>query len=62
MSAEISMSTVRVPTALRRVPRECFATLLPPPEAPQPGDVALARLESIGKNTRLGSPQTPVCG
>jgi len=43
----------RIPSALRRVQRENFATLLLPPEMPQAGDIVLARLESIGKNTRL---------
>src|SRR5262249_42482417 len=38
---------------LRRVPRERLARLLPRPEAPQTGDIALARLEKVGKNTRL---------
>jgi hypothetical protein len=38
---------------LRRVPRSRFVTLLPCPLEPQPGDVALARLDKIGKNTRL---------
>src|SRR5262249_30415876 len=39
--------------ALRRLPGENFAELLPVPKAPRAGDIALAQLESIGKNTRL---------
>ncbi len=44
---------VRIPYALRRVPETSFAGLLPCPEAPQSGDIALAVLEKIGKNARL---------
>ena len=43
----------RVSFALRRVPERCFARLLPVPSCPKPGDVALARLEKVGKNTNL---------
>jgi hypothetical protein len=46
-------STLRVPYALRRVPESKLACLLPCPESPEPGDIVLARLEKIGKNTRL---------
>src|SRR5258706_62009 len=46
-------TAVRLPYALRRVPQAKFATLLPSPTQPRPGDIALARLEKIGKNTRL---------
>lgn len=45
--------TLRIPYALRRIPKLKFSTLLPNAERPQPGDIALARLEKIGKNTRL---------
>lgn len=44
---------MRIPYALRRVPEKSFTCLLPIPEHPQPGDIVLARLEKIGKNTRL---------
>ncbi len=43
----------RIPYALRRIPKSKIATLLSVPHQPQAGDVALARLEKIGKNTRL---------
>src|SRR5262245_17655693 len=43
----------RISYVLRRVPRTRFSTLLPQPGRPQPGDIVLARLEKIGKNTRL---------
>lgn len=45
--------SVRIPYALRRVPNSKFATLLPCPAQFKSGDIALARLENIGKNTRL---------
>lgn len=45
--------TMRIPYALRRVPESSIRTLLPPPDAPRPGDLALARVEKIGKNTNL---------
>src|SRR5213594_3490763 len=51
--AEEMKAEMRVPYALRRVPKSKFATLLSQPTHPQPGDIALARLEKIGKNTRL---------
>jgi len=44
---------VRISYALRRVPEERIASLLPLVEVPQIGDVALARLEKIGKNSAL---------
>src|SRR5262245_15561888 len=46
-------SLPRIAYALRRVPKTKFSTLLPHPDRPQPGDIVLARLEKIGKNTRL---------
>jgi hypothetical protein len=46
-------SRMRVPYALRRVPSRNFSTLSPCPRQPQPGTVALARLEKIGKNACL---------
>lgn len=45
--------SMRVPYALRRIPDANFACLLPCPKFPQPGDIALARLEKIGKNASL---------
>lgn len=50
---DLPSDSFRVPTALRRVPRHRFARLLPIPKAPRAGDIVLARVESIGKNTRL---------
>jgi hypothetical protein len=44
---------VRISYALRRVPPSSFHCLLPAPESPEVGDVVLARVESIGKNTTL---------
>jgi hypothetical protein len=44
---------LRIPYALRRIPAERFASVLPYPESPLAGDVALAQLVKIGKNTRL---------
>ena len=44
---------MRIPYALRGVPKFKFSTLLSAPSQPQVGDIALARLEKIGKNTRL---------
>src|SRR5262245_48240606 len=43
----------RIPYALRRVPKSKFVTLLEIPTAARSGDIALARLEKIGKNSRL---------
>jgi len=44
---------LRIPYVLRHVPVSAITTLLPYPNSPAPGDIALARLERIGKNTRL---------
>lgn len=44
---------LRIPYALRRVPGGSFASLLPLKAAPAAGDIALARIEKIGKNARL---------
>jgi len=46
-------SLPRISYALRRVPQAKFLTLLSPPDRPQTGDIVLARLQKIGKNTRL---------
>src|SRR5262249_29711004 len=50
---DLIKESFRIPCALRRVQRENLSCLLPVPKTPQAGDVALARLESIGKNTRF---------
>lgn len=44
---------VRISYALRRVPESSFGSLLPCPTAPQAGDIVLAELERVGRNTRL---------
>jgi hypothetical protein len=44
---------MRIPYALRRVPEESFACVVPVPGTVEPGDIALARLEKIGKNAGL---------
>src|SRR5215475_11922008 len=44
---------VRIPYALRRVPAERFVSIGTGPTNPQPGDIVLARVERIGRNTRL---------
>lgn len=46
-------AATNIPYGLRRVPRESLATLLPCPDNPSPGDIALAQLVKVGKNTRL---------
>ena len=46
-------ANLRISYALRRVPEECFASLLPRPDSPQPGDIVLAQLEKVGKNAHL---------
>ncbi|HEY3298383.1 MAG TPA: DUF1611 domain-containing protein, partial [Armatimonadota bacterium] len=47
------IANMRIPYALRRVPVESFASISPCTRSPQQGDIALARLEKIGKNARL---------
>jgi len=47
------MADTRLPYAVRRIPATTFKTLLPLPQTPQTGDIALAEIESIGKNARL---------
>jgi hypothetical protein len=42
---------LRIPYALRRVPETSFVHLLPTPALPSIGDVALAEVMQIGKNT-----------
>ena len=55
------MAEIRLPYALRRVPSATFNTLLPLPEIPQTGDIALAEIESIGKNARLELASGRLC-
>ena len=44
---------IRVPYALRRIPSATKVSLLPFAGDPQVGDIALARLEKIGRNTAV---------
>jgi hypothetical protein len=44
---------MRTPYVLRRVPEASFSSLLSLTDRPRPGDVALARMEKIGRNTNL---------
>jgi hypothetical protein len=53
---------LRLPYAYRHVPEASLATLLPVSASPQPGDMAVARLEKIGKNTRFELANGRVCG
>jgi len=46
-------SAVRIPYVLYRMPDGVISSLLPTPPTPAAGDIVLARLEKIGKNTRL---------
>ena len=50
---ELLQNSFRIPLALRHVPPATLASLLPVPTTVRAGDLALARVESIGKNTRL---------
>lgn len=52
LNDEMKMN-MRLSYALRWVPQERMATLLPVPVSPQAGDIALAKLEKIGKNATL---------
>src|ERR1700682_3272105 len=44
---------VCIPYALRRIHRSHFSSLLRIPDDPQVGDVALAQVQKVGKNTYL---------
>ena len=46
-------NSMRVSYALRWVPVQTLATLLPFPDSPRAGDIVLARLEKIGRNAAL---------
>jgi hypothetical protein len=52
---------LRIPYALRRVPRERLACVLRCPDAPQAGALALACLEKLGRNARLECPDGRRC-
>ncbi len=51
--AEDSRDLTKHSLALRRIPSTDLVYVLPLPESPGAGDVLLARLEKIGKNTRI---------
>jgi hypothetical protein len=44
---------IRIPYALRHVPETAFAHLLPIPNLPAIGDIALAEVKQIGRNTAV---------
>src|SRR6266704_2896869 len=46
-------TSMRLSYALRRVPQASFASLVLRSAFPQPGDIVLARVEKVGKNTHL---------
>ncbi len=46
-------SDVRIPYALRRIPNSVMSTVLPLVGMPKAGDIALAKIESIGRNANL---------
>jgi hypothetical protein len=48
-----ALQSLRIPYGLRRIPAGSFARVLPLSAAAVSGDVALARVDKIGKNTRL---------
>jgi hypothetical protein len=54
-------TSMRIPYALRRVPEADLSCLLPCSDSPQPGDIALARMDSIGKNASLELPNGRRC-
>src|SRR5437764_4757217 len=54
-------TSMRISYALRRIPQERLACLLPCSAPTQPGDLALARLEKIGKNARLELASGRLC-
>ena len=54
-------ANMRVPYALRRVPEASFCSLLPYSDFPQSGDIALARIEKIGRNASLELPNGRRC-
>jgi len=52
---------MRIPYALRRIPEASLSCLLASSHSPQPGDVALARMEKIGRNANLELPNGRHC-
>ncbi|MDQ6872125.1 MAG: DUF1611 domain-containing protein, partial [Gemmatimonadota bacterium] len=51
--SEETKSRMKVAYVARRIPRAALHTQLAVPSDPSPGDVVLARVEKIGKNTTL---------
>jgi len=60
LSREMTRS-LWIPYALRRVPRADLAGVLPCPDTPKPGALALAWLEKIGRNAHLESSDGRRC-
>src|SRR5215471_8149395 len=56
-----ALKGIRIPYVLRRLPEAGLARLLSLSEPPEAGDVALARLEWIGKNARLELARGRTC-
>jgi hypothetical protein len=52
---------MRVPYALRRVPEASLCFLLPYSGSPQAGDIALAKIDKIGRNANLELPNGRRC-
>src|ERR1700674_4736021 len=54
LELNVEMKTImRVPYALRRVPETSFCSLLAYSGSPQAGDIALAKMDKIGRNANL---------
>src|SRR5438445_13695461 len=53
--------SIRISYALRRLPEDRIASVLPCPDSPQAGDIVLAELEKIGKNASLELPNGRRC-
>src|SRR5438128_11228012 len=53
--------SIRISYALRRLPGDRIASVLPCPDCPQAGDIVLAELEKIGKNASLELPNGRRC-
>jgi len=53
--------SIRISYALRRLPEDRIASVLPCPDSPQAGEIVLAELEKIGKNASLELPNGRRC-
>jgi hypothetical protein len=62
LDLNVEMKTnMRIPYALRRIPETKFCSLLPYSGSPQAGDIALVRIERIGRNASLELPNGRRC-